>query len=265
MTKAWEGYVPMPVSGRSVKPRTTGYTMVIEKGLGLSATKDLMDTAADYIDSVKNTFGTAAFLDDKLLMKKIEIIKDAGVDVYPGGTFLEAAVAQGAYDKYLERCKQLGFTAIEVSDGTIEMSKELRKEAITKALDKGFKVISEVGKKDPKDDPPLAVKHELIKLDLSLGAFKVIVEAREASKGVGIYDASGAVKESEVDAIIAGVDNPDDLIWEAALKNQQLFLIQKFGLNVNIGNVPPEDILALEALRCGLRGDTLKTAVQKMK
>ncbi len=264
MTKAWEGYVPIPVKGRSVKPRTSGYTMVIEKGSGINATKDLMNTAADYIDSVKNTFGTAAFLDENLLREKIEVIKAAGVDVYPGGTFLEAAVAQGAYDKYLERCKQLGFNVIEVSDGSIEISKELRKELIIKALDKGFKVISEVGKKDPKDDPPLEVKLDLVRFDMSLGVFKVIVEAREASKGVGIYDASGAVKESEVDAIVAGVDDVNDLIWEAAIKNQQLFLIQKFGLNVNIGNVPPEDILALEALRCGLRGDTLKTAVAKL-
>ncbi|MFQ6121505.1 MAG: phosphosulfolactate synthase [Dehalococcoidales bacterium] len=264
MTKAWEGYVPIPVKERTTKPRTSGYTMVIEKGLGLNATRDLMNTAADYIDAVKNTFGTAAFLDEKLIKEKIEIIKGAGVDVYPGGTFLEAAVAQGVYDKYLERCKQLGFTAIEVSDGTIEIPKELRKEIIIKALDKGFKVISEVGKKDPKDDPPLPVKLDLIRFDLSLGAFKVIVEAREASKGVGIYDATGAVKESEVDDIVAGVDDVNDLIWEAALKNQQLFLIRKFGPNVNIGNVPPEDILALEALRCGLRGDTLKAAVAKL-
>lgn len=265
MTKAWEGYVPIPITERSVKPRSTGYTMVIEKGFGLSATRDLMDTAADYIDAVKNTFGTAAFLDDTLLMKKIEIIKAAGVDVYPGGTFMEASVLQGVYDNYLERCRQLGFSAIEISDGTIEMSVELRKEVITKALEKGFKVISEVGKKDPQDDPPLSMKHELIRLDLSLGVFKVIMEAREASKGVGIYDSSGAVKESEVDAIIADVDDPDNLIWEAALKNQQLFLIQKFGPNANIGNVPPDDILALEALRCGLRGDTLKMIAQSRK
>ena len=265
MTKAWEGYVPIPVKERTTKPRTSGYTMVLEKGLGLNATKDLMNTAADYIDSVKFTFGTAAFLDDRVLRQKIEIIRSAGVDVYPGGTLLEAAVAQQVYDRYLIRCKQLGFSVIEVSDGTIDMPIEVRKEVITQALDKGFKVISEVGKKDPKDDPPLAVKQELIKFDLSLGVFKVIVEAREASKGVGIYDASGAVKESEVDAIVAGVDNVNDLIWEAALKNQQLFLIKKFGPNVNIGNVPPEDILALEALRCGLRGDTLKAAIEKLK
>ena len=263
MTKAWEGYVPIPIKGRTTKPRTSGYTMVLEKGLGLNATRDLMDTAADYIDSLKSTFGTAAFLDYRLLRQKIEIIRSADVDVYPGGTFLEAAVAQGVYDKYLERCRQLGFSAIEVSDGTIEMPLELRKEVITKALDKGFKVISEVGKKDPKEDISLAEKQELIKLDLSLGAFKVIVEAREASKGVGIYDLSGAVKESEVDAIVTGVADVNDLIWEAALKNQQLFLIKKFGPNVNIGNVPLEDILALEALRCGLRGDTLKAAIEK--
>lgn len=264
MITAWEGYVPIPVKERTTKPRTSGYTMVLEKGLGLNATKDLMDTAASYIDAVKNTFGTAAFFDEKLLRQKIEIIRSANVDVYPGGTFLEAAVAQGVYDKYLERCKQLGFNALEVSDGTIEMSKELRKELITKALDNGFKVISEVGKKNPKEDISLAEKQKLIRHDLSLGVFKVIIEAREASKGVGIYDASGAVKESDVDDIIAGVDDVNDLIWEAALKNQQLFLIRKFGPNVNIGNVPTEDILALEALRCGLRGDTLKAAVAKL-
>ena len=264
MIKAWEGYVPIPVKERTTKPRTSGYTMVLEKGLGLNATKDLMDTAASYIDAVKNAFGTAAFFDEKLLRQKIEIIRSANLDVYPGGTFLEAAVAQGVYDKYLERCKQLGFSAIEVSDGTIEMSRELRKEVITKALDKEFKVISEVGKKDPKEDISLAEKQELIRHDLSLGVFKVIIEAREASRGVGIYDASGAVKESDVDNIIAGVDDVNDLIWEAALKNQQLFLIRKFGPNVNIGNVPTEDILALEALRCGLRGDTLKAAVAKL-
>ncbi|MFC1937504.1 phosphosulfolactate synthase [Chloroflexota bacterium] len=265
MTKSWEGAVPVPLKGRSVKPRTTGYTMVIEKGFGLSATKDLMETAADYIDAVKNTFGTAAFLDAELLKKKTAIIRDAGVDVYPGGTFLEAAVVQGCYDEYLKRSKELGFTAIEVSDGSIEISLEDRKVIIDKAVKMGFKVISEVGKKDPKDDPPLEEKYKIIKSDLAGGAFKVIVEAREASKGVGIYDASGAVKESEVDAILSGVDDPNSLIWEAAIKNQQLYLIQKFGINVNIGNVPPEDILALEALRCGLRGDTLKTFALQMK
>jgi len=265
MKKAWEGYVPIPVPERSAKPRTTGYTMVLEKGFGLNATEDLMETAADYIDSVKNTFGTAAFIDSRLLKEKNELIKSYDVDVYPGGTFLEAAIAEGCYDQYLKRCKELGFSAIEVSDGTIEMSLKVRKEAIVKAQDMGFKVISEVGKKDPKDDPSLEVKHKIIKHDLALGVFKVIVEAREASKGVGIYDATGAVKESEVDALIAGVSDPNDLIWEAAIKNQQLFLIRRFGANVNIGNVPPEDILALEALRCGLRGDTLKAAVQKMK
>jgi len=264
MNKAWEGYVPVPVSGRSTKPRTTGYTMVIEKGFGLNATEDLMEMAADYIDAVKNTFGTAAFVDSRLLREKNEIIKSYDVVVYPGGTFLEAAVAQGCYDQYLKRSKELGFNAIEVSDGTIEMSMEIRKQAIVKAMDMGFKVISEVGKKDPKDDPSLEEKHKIIKHDLALGVFKVIVEAREASKGVGIYDAAGNVKADEVDALISGVEDPTKLIWEAAIKNQQLFLIRKFGLNVSIGNVPPEDILALEALRCGLRGDTLKSAVKNL-
>jgi phosphosulfolactate synthase len=96
--------------------------------------------------------------------------------------------------------------------------------------------------------------------DLALGAFKVIVEARESGKGVGVMDASGNVDAAEVEKIVAGIKNPDDLIWEAPIKNQQLFFITRFGLNVSLGNIPPEDILALEALRVGLRGDTLKKA-----
>jgi len=237
--------------------------MVLDKGLGLNAVEDLMATAAEYIDVLKLTFGTSALFDEKLLREKIELVNTAGVDICPGGTFLEVFVAQDNYHTYLKRAKELGFTAIEVSDGTIKMSDQTRQDIIKKALDAGFKVISEVGKKDPAEAIPVAKIHDLIKSDLELGVFKVIVEAREAGRGVGIYDSSGTVKESEVDAIISGVDDPNDLIWEAPMKSQQLYLILRFGPNVNLGNVPSDDVLALEALRCGLRGDTLKKALQE--
>ena len=113
---------------------------------------------------------------------------------------------------------------------------------------------------DTKYDVALSLTHEEIKDDLEQGAFKVIVEAREAGKGVGIYDKEGKVKEDEVNGIISGVEDVNCLIWEAPIKNQQQYLIMRFGINVNLGNVPPEEILALEALRQGLRGDTLKEA-----
>jgi len=258
--KAWESTLEMPVKGRSKKPRETGFTMVIDKGLGIEATKDLINLAGDYIDDVKLTFGTSAFYDENLLKEKNRLLKDAGIEVMPGGTFLEVTIWQKVYDRYLERAKELGFTAIEVSDGTINIDVEIRKEIIKKALSAGFLVISEVGKKDPNEKIALSLMQEEIASDLAAGAFKVIVEAREAGKGVGIYDKEGKIKEDEVEAIVSGIEDTDKLIWEAPLKSQQQHLILRFGPNVNLGNIPPGDILALEALRCGLRGDTLKRA-----
>lgn len=261
--RAWEGVFSMPEPGRTSKPRTAGYTMVLDKGLGLNATRDLMDTAADYVDALKQTFGTSAFYSERLLREKIGLVRGAGVDIYPGGTFLEVAVAEGRYPEFLKYAKEVGFNAIEVSDGTMEMPGEVRQDCIKRAVDAGFKVISEVGKKDPNVKVAMAKMHEQIESDLELGAFKVIVEARESGKGVGIFDKSGKVQESEVDLIIAGVKDVNDLIWEAPSKDQYQYLIMRFGINVNLGNIPADDILACEALRSGLRGDTLKRALER--
>jgi len=258
--KAFDGVFEMPVAGRTAKPRQEGITMIIDKGLGLGATQDLLDSAADVIDFIKLTFGTSAFLDIDYLAEKVEMVKDYDVYICPGGTFLEVSVWQGAYTKYLKRCKELGFNALEVSDGTIEIDMKTRGDCIKRAVDVGFMVVSEVGKKDPNEKVATAKMHEEIAADLKNGAFKVIVEAREAGKGVGIYDKEGKPKSDEIDALIKGVDDIAKLEWEAPIKDQQQFLILRFGPNVSLGNVPPEDILALEALRNGLRGDTLKRA-----
>jgi len=260
MECAWDNVFDMPVAGRSEKPRSTGFTMLIDKGLGPAATEDLVETAGHVIDDVKLTFGTSAFYGEDLLIRKNEILRAADIDVMPGGTFLEVAVWQGKYADYLKRAKELGFNAIEVSDGTIEISADVRKDTIKRALDAGFRVITEVGKKDPSEKIAFSLMHEEIASDLELGAFKVIVEARAAGKGVGIFDKDGKVKDDEVDAIVSGVADADSLIWEAPIKNQQQHLILRFGVNVNLGNIPPDDVLALEALRQGLRGDTLKQA-----
>lgn len=263
--KAFDGVFEMPVQGRTVKPRKNGVTMLIDKGLGLSGTQDLMEMASDAIDMVKMTFGTTAFMDMGVVEEKIEILK--GYDVYtmPGGTFMEVSVWQRRYPEYLRRCQDLGFNAVEISDGTIEFDMKTRKDCIKRAVDMGFLVLTEVGKKDANEKVSAALMHEEIASDLACGAAKVIVEAREAGKGVGIYDSSGNVKTDEIDAIISGVSDPTVLEWEAPIKNQQQHLIMRFGSNVNLGNVPPEDILALEALRCGLRGDTLKKAWEANK
>jgi phosphosulfolactate synthase len=261
--KAWEGVFRMPEPGRSMKPRSNGFTMVLDKGLGRNATEDLMATAADYIDFVKFSFGTSAFYDEKVLREKVEIVTGAGVDIYPGGTFLEVTVWQNRYADYLRRAQELGFTGIEVSDGTLNMTDEVRADCIKRALDAGFKVLSEVGKKSPDEKVAAAEMHRLIAHDLELGATLVIVEAREAGKGVGVFDKSGAVDEAEVDRIVAGVADLDKLMWEAPIKNQQQYMILRFGNNISLGNVPTTDVLAMEALRQGLRGDTLKRALAR--
>lgn len=265
MGKAWDNVVQMPMEGRSKKPRTSGLTMVIDKGIGLHHLEDLIQTAGQYIDIIKLTFGTSAFYDEDLLKKKNEMITSSGIDVMPGGTFLEVAFWQDSLDEYLEKAKSLGFSAIEISDGTIEINLKSRKRIIEKTLEKNFKVITEVGKKDPKDVLPISQVHRIISQDLANKAFKVIVEAREAGKGVGIFDQEGKIKDEEIDNILGGVEDVDMLIWEAPLKNQQQALILRFGVNVNLGNIPPDEVLALEALREGVRGDTLKKAYLENK
>jgi len=237
-----------------------GLTMVIDKGLGRVQLADLVGLAGDYMDIFKLTFGTSAFYDRNELKEKNKTLAGAGIDVMPGGTFFEVAVWQKTLPAYLERARALGFTAIEVSDGTIEMDRPTRRNAIRLALDYGFKVITEVGKKDPAETLPIEVIHDLIREDLAEGAFKVIIEAREAGRGVGIFDAEGKTQIEEINRILAGGPDPSSLIWEAPLKNQQQDLILRFGVNVNLGNIPPDEVLALEALRQGLRGDTMKRA-----
>lgn len=260
MKYAWEDTIEIPISDRSVKPRSAGLTMVIDKGMGIHRLRDLVRSASEYIDIIKLTFGTSAFYDKEFLKEKNALITSADIDVMPGGTFLEIAIWQKELDAYLSRAKELGFSAIEISDGTIDMDLKTRKNAISAARNWDFKVITEVGKKDPKEAIPLSQVHNLIEEDLSNGATKVIIEAREAGKGVGIFDADGKIKQDEVEGIIAGVTDMNTIMWEAPIKNQQQALIIRCGTNVNLGNIPPDEILALEALRQGVRGDTLKRA-----
>lgn len=257
---AWEGVIELPVRDRLRKPRESGWTMVIDKVLGLHAIDDLMQIASPVIDVVKLTFGTSAFFTYEVLKEKVRTITAHGVHCMPGGTFGEVAIWQGGYDRYLDRARELGFNAIEVSDGTIQMDARTRAEVIAKAVKAGFRVLSEVGKKDPNEAQPVEVLADVVKADLDHGAFMVVMEARQAGKGVGIYDASGLPREAEIDAFLKGVRDPSRILWEAPLAPQQCYLVLRFGANVNLGNVLPEDILALEALRCGLWSDTLKRA-----
>ncbi len=258
---AWAGVCPFPILGRTQQPRDRGVTMVIDKGLGIAATADLLELAGPYIDMLKLAFGTTAFYSERLLRQKIELAKAHGVLVYPGGTFLEVAVVQGKGREFVERACDLGFEGLEVSDGTIQMSTHTRHLLLELAAKHGLRVLTEVGKKHPADRVPRSNIREQIAADLRHGAWKVIVEGRESGKGVVIYRADGSIDEEEMEDIAAAVDDQNHLIWEAPLKTQQQDLILRFGTNVNLGNVHPEDILSLEALRVGLRGDTLRAAI----
>lgn len=250
--------IAFPLVGRSSKPRIQGLSMILDKGLGLAETKDLLDIASDHIDFIKLGFGTSALYATGILQAKISLVKAYGVDIYPGGTFFEVAAAQNKTESFLQLARTIGFTAVEVSDGTIDLSAEKREQAIKMAIDRGFKVLSEVGKKDP-ETPELYHKLGLqAARDLEAGAQWVIVEGREFGTNVVIYDREGRVKEAAVEEFLRWVKNPERLLWEAPLKEQQEALIVRFGSNVNLGNIPPAEILSLEALRVGLRGDTLK-------
>ena len=167
MKCAWDGVFELSAKDRSTKPRSTGFTMVIDKGLGLQRTQDLIDTAGHVIDDIKLTFGTSAFYGEDILKKKNEMLRQADIDIMPGGTFQEVSVWQGVYPEYLKRARELGFTAIEVSDGTIEMSAEVRKDCIKRALDAGFRAELE-GMTNPYDAGESAADVIVQKLKLAL-------------------------------------------------------------------------------------------------
>jgi len=259
--KTWQGICEFPLANRTEKPRERGVTMIIDKGLGLRQTRDLLEVAAAYVDYLKLSFGTSAFYTPEVLQQKLALVRTFGVDCYPGGTFLEVAYIQGRVQQFIDRVAELGFTALEVSDGTVAMHRRDRTAAIRYACTLGLKVFTEVGKKHPADRVPKLRLKEDIMADLEAGAEKVIIEGRESGKGVVIFEPDGSINEDELEFLVQAVPDVNLLIWEAPLKPQQEALIMRFGPNVNLGNIPPDEILALESLRRGLRGDTLRHAL----
>jgi phosphosulfolactate synthase len=230
--------------------------MVMDKGMPLSETMAWLALTAPYIDLVKLTFGTSALYPSDQLIQKVQSIRQSGVSVCPGGTLLEIAIYQGKIRQFLARAAEVGFDFIEVSDGTLPMNASTRHRVLDLCKEKAFRVITEVGKKDPlaPERDPL----EEIRSDLDHGAEKVIIEARESGKGVGIYDEQGKIRSQRLDRI-SDAAPIGKILWEAPLKSQQAELINRFGPDVNLGNIPPQEVISLEALRLGLRADTLKS------
>lgn len=240
------------------KPRPYGLTMALDRCQGLTELADLLTMVGHYVDHLKLSFGTSALLSAGFVQRKTALLRAHQIDVYPGGTLAEIMLAQHVFPEYVQRAKALGFTAVEISDGTLELPPAVRHEAIQRALEVGLKVITEVGKKDSRVEVPSATMCEQIVADLQAGASLVIIEARESGTNIGIYDGSGAIRAerlAEMEAQLRGYE--DRIMWEAPLPRQQTALITHFGPNVNLGNIRPTDVLGLEALRRGLRFDTL--------
>jgi phosphosulfolactate synthase len=263
--RPWLGVLALDaaIDRRLSRPRQRGITMIIDTGLGQLATDDFLEIAAPHVDHWKFAFGTSALMPVHLLRRKLERLAAHGLLTYPGGTLLEAAVVQQHCRVYMRRARELGFQAVEISDGTIDLSADRRRRVIDCARDAGLVAITEVGKKDPTRQPEASELAEQALKDLEWGAAWVIVEARESGRGIGIYDEAGALKRNFLEEIAALLgDRIDRLIWEAPQKDQQAALVRRFGANVSLGNVMPREALALEALRSGLRYETLAQIAQ---
>ena len=234
-------------------PSHNGFTHVLDKGLGPRAWEDVLETSGAFVDIVKLGWGTAYVTQN--LQRKLDVFRAAGKPVVIGGTFLEAVIAQDKVDEYKSWLHELGLQHVEVSDGVIELPRERKLELIAD-LARDFTVLSEVGSKDA--DAVFAPYQwvEWIKEELAAGAWKVITEGREGGTA-GIYRPTGEMRTGLVDEIVHEVP-AGDLVFEAPTKSAQAWFIQHLGTSVNLGNIPPDEVIALETLRLGLRGDTLK-------
>ncbi len=231
--------------------RGGGLTHVIDKGLGPRGWEDVLETSGEYIDIVKFGWGTAYVTPN--LQRKLEIL--AGKRVVLGGTFFEVVYVRDKLDEYKRWLSSLGLTHIEISDGTIEIPRERKLELIAEFA-RDFTVLSEVGSKDSEVVFAPYEWVQWIKEELAAGAWKVITESREGGTA-GIFRPSGEMRTGLVDEIAHDID-PSDIVWEAPTKASQAWFIKHFGPEVNLGNIPPDEVIPLETLRLGLRGDTLK-------
>jgi Uncharacterized conserved protein len=245
---------------RTQKPRTNGLTMVMDKGMGHEEVRNFLSVAAPYVDIVKLGFGTAFVTPN--LREKIDIYRSHGIPVYFGGTLFEAFLVRNQFDDYLATIKDYGLDYVEVSDGSIAIP-HAEKCGYIEKLAKHVTVLSEVGSKDATHIMPPYKWIELMRAELSAGSTYVIAEAREAGN-VGIYRGSGEVREGLVQEILTQIPS-EKIIWEAPQKAQQLYFLELLDANANFGNIAPNEVIPLESMRVGLRGDTFYLFLDKDK
>jgi phosphosulfolactate synthase len=237
---------------RTSKPRDSGLTHVLDKGLSLDQVRQFAEVASDYVDIVKLGWGTACVTPNT--RQKAELYQSFGIPVCFGGTLLEVCLRQNKLDDLIKTAHDFEMEFIELSDGTVSMPED-DKIALLKRLAKEFRVLSEVGSKDAEVVIAPYKWVDSIKRELDAGAWKVITEGRESGT-VGVYQPGGEVKEGLIDEIRQAVD-PSRLLFEAPVKQQQVWFIKHFGANVNLGNISPDEVISVETLRLGVRGDTL--------
>jgi phosphosulfolactate synthase len=248
---SFDGFLDLPA--RPGKPRAEGLTHVIDKGLNLREIEGLFDTAGQYVDIVKLGWGTGYVTNN--LEKKIALYRSLDTPIVCGGTLFEAVYARGKLDEFKRWLTNQRFSHVEISDGTLEIPRE-RKLELIEEFARDFTVLSEVGSKDADVNYAPYLWVQWIKEELDSGAWKVITEGREGGTA-GIYRPTGEMRTGLIDEIVHDV-SVDDLIFEAPTKSSQAWFVKQFGPNVNLGNIPPEEVIPLETLRLGLRGDTLK-------
>ena len=247
----FDGFLDVPA--RSPKPRVHGLTHVLDKGLNLREIEGMFDTGGQFVDIVKFGWGTSYVTNN--LEKKIALYRSFDTPVVCGGTLFEVVYARGRLDEFKSWLQEQRFSHVEISDGTLEIPRERKLELIADFA-QDFTVLSEVGSKD--SDVVFAPYQwvEWIKEELEAGAWKVITEGREGGTA-GIYRPTGEMRTGLVDEIVHEIP-VGDLIFEAPTKASQAWFVKQFGPNVNLGNIPPDEVIPLETLRLGLRGDTLK-------
>ena len=248
---ASDGFLDVPT--REGKPRTRGLTHVIDKGLNLREIEGMFDTAGEYVDIVKLGWGTSYVTNN--LEKKIALYRSFETPVVCGGTLFEAVFGRGRLDEFKRWLTEHRFSHVEISDGTLDIPREQKLELIADFA-RDFTVLSEVGSKD--SDVVYAPYQWVawIKEELGAGAWKVITEGREGGTA-GIFRADGDMRTGLIDEIAHEIA-VDEILFEAPTKSSQAWFVKQFGPNVNLGNIPPDEVIALETLRLGLRGDTLK-------
>jgi phosphosulfolactate synthase len=239
------------IPSRPQKPRQSGITMVMDKGLSLSEAESFLEGNADFTDIIKLGFGTSTVTPK--LREKIKLYQDAGIPVYFGGTLFEAYIIRGQFDDYKRLLDKFGITHCEVSDGSIEISEE-EKCGYIRSLAKEYTVLSEVGSKDAEKIIPPYKWIAMMQAEIEAGVWKVIAEARESGT-VGIFRNTGEVRSGLIEEILQHIPL-DTILWEAPQKAQQVWFMTLYGHNVNLGNIAPNEVIPLETLRLGLRGDT---------